>query len=73
MKIDDKTYIQNLLEAKRMSFCHSIVLSIKTGLSFILNQAKNLFKTDMILYQQLIKKLIYLSCKTWLDIAFVVR
>lgn len=56
-----------------MSFCHSIVLSIKTGLSFILNQAKNLFKTDMILYQQLIKKLIYLSCKTWLDIAFVVR
>lgn len=73
LKIDDKIYIQNFLEANRMSFCHSIVLPIKTSSSFILNQAENLLKADMILSQQLIKKLIYLSCKIQLDIAFVVR
>lgn len=55
-----------------MSLYHSIVFSIKTGLSLILDQIGDLIKANMTVYQRLIEKLIYLGCGTWLGIAFVI-
>ena len=46
---------------------------MKIGLSFTLDQATNHFSTDLIAYQCLIGKLMYLACGIRLDIAFVVR
>lgn len=39
----------------------------------ILNHVKNYLLTDLITYQQLIKKLIYLVCEIRLDIAFIIN
>lgn len=45
---------------------------MKTRSSFILNQTKDLIEVDMIAYQRLIKKLMYLGYGRQADIAFIV-
>ena len=73
MKIDQKGYMRDLLESEGMSLCHPTVLSMKAGSFFTLDQAGDHLPTDLIAYQHLIGKLMYLGCGTRLDIAFVVR
>ena len=73
MKIDQKRYIQDILELHSMSLCHPTVFLMKASSSFTINQARDFLITDLIAYQQLIEKLIYLACETRPDIAFVVR
>lgn len=73
LKIDQKGYIRHLLESKKMSFCHPTVFLMKTGSTLTLYQAEDLFPTDMIVYQLLIKKLMYLVFGTRPDIAFIVE
>lgn len=46
---------------------------MKTGLFIKMLELNNYNKTDFYIYQQLIKKLIYLICKTRLDIVFAIR
>lgn len=55
-----------------MSLCHSTVFLIKVDSTFTLDQVGDFFMADIIVYQHLIGKLIYLSCKTKPDIAFVI-
>ena len=55
-----------------MSSYHSIVFSMKADLSLLLDQADDHIPADLITYQQPVGKLIYLTCKTRLDIAFIV-
>ena len=55
-----------------MSLCYLTVLSIKIGSSFTLDQVEDYLPTDMVVYQQLVRKQIYLACETRSDIAFVV-
>lgn len=45
---------------------------IKINLSLIFNQARNYFPTNIVIYQHLIEKLIYLACGTKPNIAFIV-
>ena len=73
LKIDQKGYIRNLLEFEGMISCHSIVLPVKAGSTLVLNQVEDHPQLDLIVYQQLVSKLIYLSYGTRLDIAFVVE
>ena len=72
MKIDQKGYIQDLLESEGISSCHPIVLPMKAVSSLTFDQAGNHLPTDLIAYQRLIGKLMYLACGTRPDIAFVV-
>lgn len=72
LKIDQKAYIRDLLESEGMSSCHPTVLPMKAGSSLILDQAGDHFQTDLIVYQRLVGKLMYLACGTRPDIAFVV-
>lgn len=55
-----------------MSLYYPTVFPIKVGSTLILDQAGDLFLADMIVYQHLIRKLIYLACGTQPDIAFIV-
>ena len=71
MKIDQKNYIQDLLESKKMSLCYLTVLSMKASLFFTLDQAGNHLLIDLIAYQRMIRKLIYLACGTRPDIVFL--
>ena len=72
LKIDQKGYIQDLLESKGMTSCHPTVLPVKAGSNLFLDQAGNHQQADLIAYQRLIGKLMYLSCGTHPNIAFVV-
>lgn len=45
---------------------------LKTTSTFLLDQAEDHIQVDLIIYQQLIKKLIYLAYKIRPDITFVV-
>lgn len=55
-----------------MSLYHSTVFLMKVGSTLTLDQAGDLLPANMIVYQRLIGKLIYLAYGTWPDIAFVV-
>lgn len=56
-----------------MSFCCSTVFSMKTGLSFIINQFGDHFPIDLVAYKYLIEKLMYLACRTRPNITIIVR
>lgn len=72
LKIDQKEYIRDLLESEGMTSCHPTVLPVKAGSSFFLDQVGDYQQADLAVYQRLIGKLMYLSCGTRPDIAFVV-
>ena len=72
LKIDQKGYIQDLLESEGMISCHPTVFPVKAGSTFFLDHAGNYQQADLITYQRLIGKLMYLSCGTRPNIAFVV-
>ena len=73
LKIDQKGYIRDLLEFEEMTSCHHTVLPVKAGSTFFLDQAGNYQQADLIAYQRLIGKLMYLSCGTRPNIAFMVE
>lgn len=72
LKMDQKRYIRELLESESMSLCYPIALTMKTDLSLIFDKARNHLSIDIIAYQYLIRKLIYLACGRRPDITFVI-
>lgn len=56
-----------------MSLYQPIVFLMKVGLTLILDQARDYFLANMIVYQYLTGKLIYLAYGMQLDIAFLIR
>lgn len=54
-----------------MSSCHPTVFLIKAGSSLIIDQVRDNVEIDMIAYQCLIGKLLYLTYGTRPDIVFV--
>lgn len=56
-----------------MSSYYPTVLPMNTSSSLTLDQAGDHLPTDMVVYQRLIKKLIYLACGIRPDIAFVIE
>ena len=73
IKIDQKDYIRDLLKSEGISLCHPTVRLMKASSSLTLDQVGDHLPTDLIAYQHMIGKLMYLACETRLDIAFVVR
>lgn len=72
LKIDQKSYIQDLFDIKEITSCHPTILLVKTGSTLFLDQVGDHQQTNLTVYQRLISKLIYLSCGTRSDIAFLV-
>ena len=50
MKIDQKGYIQDLIESKRMSLCHLTVLHMKVGSFLTFDQFGDYLPIDLIAY-----------------------
>lgn len=63
-KIDQKKYIQDFLEAERMTSCHITIFFIKTRSFIFMNQIGDYDFANFAVYQWLIKKLIYLAYGT---------
>ena len=55
-----------------MSSYDPIILPVKAGSTLTLNQVNDQISVDMVAYQQLVGKLIYLAYRLRLDIAFVI-
>lgn len=55
-----------------MTLYHSTVFPIKAGLFIFINKVGNNISSNLVVYQQLIEKLIYLAYSIWPDISFVV-
>lgn len=72
MKIDESAFIRDLIEKEGMSDCNSVNILIKSGHFINIPEVDIYKKTDLKTYQQLIKKLIYLSYETRFDITFIV-
>lgn len=73
LRICQLVYIKNLLKKKNLTNCNVPIIPIKAGLGIEINKSNDYDKANFGMYQWLIGKLIYLACKTWLDIAFVIR
>lgn len=56
-----------------MNLCHLMVFPLKASLFLKLNPDKNHLPINIIIYQCLIEKLIYIAYGTRPDIAFMVR
>ena len=72
LKINQKGYIRDLLEFERMTSCYATVLPVKASSILILDQVEDHQQVDLTAYQRLVGKLMYLSCGTRPNIAFVV-
>lgn len=55
-----------------MTLYNAIILSIKANLALFLNQARDYQQVILIVYQRLVKKLMYLGCGTNTDITFII-
>ena len=51
LKINQKRYVQDLLEFKRMTSYHPTVFQVKSGSSLFLDQTKDHQQVDLTLYQ----------------------
>ena len=50
LKIDQKRYIQDLLESEGMTLCHLTILPVKTGSTFLLDQIGDHQQADVTMY-----------------------
>ena len=73
LKFNQKKYVQDLLESKRMTLYNPIVFWVKVCSWLFLNQTRNYQQVDLTVYQQLVGKLMYLNYRTSPDFAFIVR
>ena len=58
---------------QKMTLCYPTILPVKASSTLLLNQASDQQQADLTVYQCLIGNLMYLSCGTRPDNAFVVR
>lgn len=72
MKIDQSAFIRDLIEEEGMSDCNSVNIPMKAGNFIDMPEADDHEEADLKTYQRLVGKLMYLSCGTRPDIAFVV-
>lgn len=72
MKIVESAYIRDLLEEEDLSDCKSVNIPMKAGSTIDMAEPDDYEEADLKSYQRLIGKLMYLSCATRPDIAFVI-
>ena len=72
MKLDQSTFIRNLVIEENLSDYNANVISMKAGSVINMSEANDYKEENLHMYQRLIGKLIYLACGTRPDIAFAV-
>lgn len=72
LKIDQSAFIRDSIEEEGLSGCNSTNIPMKAGSFIDMQEEDDYEETDLKAYQRLVGKLMYLSCGTRPDIAFVV-
>ncbi len=72
LKIDQSSFIRNLIIEKNLTNCNSNIIPMKAGSAIEMIEHNNYEDTEIKPYQHLIGKLMYLACDTKPDIAFIV-
>ena len=65
-------YVQIILKEEGMKDYTLVVISV-TDFFIALNKSEDKEESDMWSYKAIIEKLMYLVCRSWSDISFVVR
>lgn len=73
LKICQSVFIKNLIEKKNFTNYNAPIIPIKVRSAIKINDLNNYNETNLIIYLQLIRKLIYLTYKLRFDITFVVK
>lgn len=73
MKIDQSTFIRELVIKEGLIECNANVIPMKAGSDIEMIEPDDYEETELREYQRLIGKLMYLACGTRLDITFAVR
>lgn len=72
LKWDQSAYVRDLLEEEDLSDCKAVNIPMKAGSTIEMSEHDDYEEADLRPYQRLIGKLMYLSCGTRPDIAFIV-
>lgn len=72
LTLDQTTYIREVLQEEGLSACNSISIPMKPGSYIMLDVDGDSDQAEIIPYQRLIGKLLYIACGTRPDIAFAV-
>ncbi len=72
LKINQSSFTQDLIESENITDCNSVSIPMKACCFIEMSEPGDYEKVDIKPYQRLIGKLMYLSCGTRSDIAFVV-
>ena len=72
LKIDQSSFIRDLVIEENLTNCNSNVIPMKTGSAIEMIKHDDYEDTEIKPYQHLIGKLMYLACGTRPDIAFIV-
>ncbi len=72
LKIDQFSFIRNLVIEESLTNCNSNIIPMKAGSAIEMIEHDDYEDTEIKPYQHLIGKLMYLACGTRLDIAFIV-
>lgn len=72
LRICQSAYIRDLLKKENLTDCNAPTIPMKAGSTIEMNEPDDYDEADLMKYQRLIGKLIYLACGTRPDIAFAV-
>ena len=73
MKINQSAFIRDLVIKESLTNCNVNIIPMKAGLAINMPDADDYKETELLKYQRLIGKLMYLVCGTRPNIAFAVR
>ena len=72
IRVSQLAYIKDLLKEENLTNCNASTIPMKAGSFIEMNELDDYDKTDLRNYQRLIRKLIYLACRTRPNIIFIV-
>lgn len=72
LRISQSAYIKDLLEEEKLIDCNTPIIPMKAGSVIEMSEPDDYNKANLMMYQRLISKLMYFTCGTRPDIAFVV-
>ena len=72
LKVDQSSFIRDLLEEEGLTDCNAPNIPMKAGSFIEMTETNGYEEADLVTYQRLVGKLMYLACGTRPDIAFAV-
>jgi len=73
LTLNQVSYIMKVLSEEEMQNCSAVKVLMKSELYVTLDKLDNAMKVSTVNLQWIVEKLMYIACKTWSDIIFVIE